>query len=121
MAAIQAAGVPAAISWPQGMLKRDCWAVPKGSPNKANAMKFIGFGTMAISQARLSSLIPYGSVNNESDQYIAPKQMEVLPSSRRHQAEAGAVRLRLVGGQPRCSDRQVEQVGVGLRRWMAPA
>ena len=81
MAAIQAAGVPAAVSWPQGMLKRDCWAVPKGSPNKANAMKFVAFGTMAISQARLSSLIPYGSVNNQSDQYIAPKQLAVLPSS----------------------------------------
>ncbi len=81
MAALEAAGVPAAISWPQGMLKRDCWAVPKGSPNKANAMKFIAFGTMAISQARLSSLIPYGSVNNKSDQYIAPKQLAVLPSS----------------------------------------
>jgi putative spermidine/putrescine transport system substrate-binding protein len=81
MAAIQAAGVPAAVSWPQGLLKRDCWAVPKGAPNKANAMKFIGFGTMAISQARLSSLIPYGSVNNQSDQYIAPAQLAVLPSS----------------------------------------
>jgi putative spermidine/putrescine transport system substrate-binding protein len=81
MAAIQAAGVPAAVSWPQGMLKRDCWAVPKGSPNKANAMKFLGFGTSAIAQARLSSLIPYGSVNNQSDQYIAPKQLAVLPSS----------------------------------------
>ena len=81
MAAIQAAGVPAAVSWPQGMLKRDCWAVPKGTPNKANAMKFIGFGTMAISQARLSMLIPYGSVNNQSDQYIPPAQLAVLPSS----------------------------------------
>lgn len=81
MAALEAAGVPAAVSWPQGMLKRDCWAVPKGSPNKANAMKFVAFGTMAISQARLSSLIPYGSVNNQSDQYIAPKQLAVLPSS----------------------------------------
>jgi putative spermidine/putrescine transport system substrate-binding protein len=28
MAALQASGVPAAISWSQGMLKRDCWAVP---------------------------------------------------------------------------------------------
>ena len=41
MAAMQAAGVPAAISWNQGLLKRDCWAVPKNAPNKANAMKFI--------------------------------------------------------------------------------
>ena len=81
MAALAAAGVPAAISWPQGLLKRDCWAIPKGTPNKANALKFLGFGTLPISQARLSSLIPYGSVNSESDQYIAPKQLEVLPSS----------------------------------------
>jgi len=44
-------------------------------------MKFIAFGTMAISQARLSSLIPYGSVNSQSDQYIAPKQLAVLPSA----------------------------------------
>ena len=81
MAALQDAGVPAAVSWPQGLLKRDCWAVPKGTPNKVNAMKFLGFGTMAISQARLSSLIPYGSVNNQSDQYILPAQLAVLPSA----------------------------------------
>ena len=81
MAAIQAAGVPAAISWPQGLLKRDCWAVPKGSPNKANAMKFIAFGTMAISQARLSSLIPYGSVNSKSAEYLTEQQLSMLPSA----------------------------------------
>ncbi len=81
MAALQAAGVPAAISWDQGLLKRDCWAVPKGSPNKANAMKFIAFSTMAVPQARLSSLIPYGSVNSKSPEFIAPKQLAVLPSA----------------------------------------
>jgi putative spermidine/putrescine transport system substrate-binding protein len=81
MAALQAAGVPAAISWEQGLAKRDCWAVPKNSPNKANAMKFIAFSTMAVPQARLSSLIPYGFVNAKSAELIAPKQLSVLPSS----------------------------------------
>ncbi len=81
MAAIQAAGVPAAISWNQGLLKRDCWAVPKNAPNKANAMKFIAFSTLAISQARLSMLIPYGFVNNKSAEYLTEKQLEVLPSA----------------------------------------
>jgi len=89
MAAIQAAGVPAAISWNQGLLKRDCWAVPKNSPNKANAMKFIAFSTLAISQARLSMLIPYGSVNNKSAEYLSEKQQEALPS-------APAIRSQLV-------------------------
>jgi putative spermidine/putrescine transport system substrate-binding protein len=81
VAALQAAGAPVAISWDQGMLKRDCWAVPKGSPNKVNAMKFIGFSTMAVPQARLSSLIPYGFVNAQSAQYVAPKQLALLPSA----------------------------------------
>ena len=81
MAAIQAAGVPAAISWPQGLLKRDCWAVPKYSPNKANAMKFIAFSTLAISQARLSMLIPYGFVNNKSAEYLTEQQLSLLPSA----------------------------------------
>ena len=81
MAAIQAAGVPAAISWDQGLLKRDAWAVPKGSPNKVNAMKFIAYSTMAVPQARLSSLIPYGFVNAQSPQYVAPKQLALLPSA----------------------------------------
>ena len=30
MAALQAAGVPAAISWPQGLLKRDCLGGSEG-------------------------------------------------------------------------------------------
>jgi putative spermidine/putrescine transport system substrate-binding protein len=81
MAAIQAAGVPAAVSWNQGLLKRDCWAVPKNAPNKANAMKFIAFSTLAISQARLSMLIPYGFVNNRSTEYLTEKQLAVLPSA----------------------------------------
>jgi putative spermidine/putrescine transport system substrate-binding protein len=89
MAALQQAGVPAAVSWNQGLLKRDAWAVPKGAKNKANAMKFIAFGTSAIPQARLSSLIPYGYVNSKSVDYIPAKQMEVLPS-------APAIRSQLV-------------------------
>ncbi len=89
MAELQEAGVPAAISWNQGLLKRDCWAVPKGSPNRANAMKFIAFSTMAIPQARLSSLIPYGFVNSKSADHVSPKQLEQLPS-------APAIRSQLV-------------------------
>ena len=81
MAALQAAGVPAAISWNQGLLKRDCWAVPKNSPNRDNAMKFIAFSTMAAPQARLSSLIPYGFVNAKSADLLSAERLSVLPSA----------------------------------------
>ena len=80
MAALQQAGVPTAISWQQGLLKRDCWAVPKGSKNRANAMKFIAFSTMAIPQARLSSLIPYGYVNAGAVHHLPAQRLDILPS-----------------------------------------
>jgi putative spermidine/putrescine transport system substrate-binding protein len=89
MAAIQKAGVPAAVSWAQGLSKRDSWAVPKGAKNRENAMKFIAFSTMAIPQARLSSLIPYGFVNEKSAEHMTADQMAQLPS-------APAIRSQLV-------------------------
>jgi len=81
MAALQAAGVPAAISWDQGLLKRDAWGVPKGAKNKVNAMKFVAYSTMAIPQARIALGIPYGSVNSKSNEYIPAARQEVLPSA----------------------------------------
>jgi putative spermidine/putrescine transport system substrate-binding protein len=81
IAALDKAGVPAAISWKQGLLKRDCWAVPKGANNRANAMKFIAFSSMPVPQARLSSLIPYGFVNDKSAEYMTAEQMKALPNA----------------------------------------
>jgi putative spermidine/putrescine transport system substrate-binding protein len=107
MAAIQAAGVPAAISWQQGLLKRDCWAVPKNSPNKANAMKFIAFSTMAVPQARLSMLIPYGFVNGRSAEYLSEQQLGILPS-------APAIKSQLV---PYNYDWWVDNRDIVVGRW----
>jgi putative spermidine/putrescine transport system substrate-binding protein len=81
MAALQAAGVPAQISWSQGLLKRDAWGIPKGAKNATNAQKFVAYSTMAIPQARVSLGIPYGSVNNGSNEYIPDERLKVLPSA----------------------------------------
>lgn len=81
IAALEKAGAPATVSWAQGLSKRDCWAVPKGAKNRENAMKFIAFSTMAVPQARISSLIPYGFVNDKSVNYLTEDQMKVLPSA----------------------------------------
>ncbi|MGE0424406.1 MAG: ABC transporter substrate-binding protein [Reyranellaceae bacterium] len=81
MAALQAAGVPGAISWPQGLLKRDAWGIPKGAKNKANAMKFVAYSTMAIPQARVALGIPYGSVNSKSNEFIPTDRLAILPSA----------------------------------------
>jgi putative spermidine/putrescine transport system substrate-binding protein len=81
MAALQAAGVPAQISWNQGLLKRDAWGIPKGAKNATNAQKFVAYSTMAIPQARIALGIPYGSVNNDSNKYIPDERQKVLPSA----------------------------------------
>lgn len=81
MAALQAAGVPAAINWNQGLLKRDAWGIPKNAKNKVNAQKFVAYSTMAIPQARVSLGIPYGSVNAKSNEFIPAARLEVLPSA----------------------------------------
>jgi putative spermidine/putrescine transport system substrate-binding protein len=78
MKALLDAGVPVAPQWNQGALLTDVWAIPKGAPNKENAQKFAAFITMAIPQARLSKLIPYGSVNNASNQYMTEQELESL-------------------------------------------
>ena len=78
MKALLDSGVPVAPQWNQGALATDVWAIPKGAPNKENAQKFMAFITMAIPQARLSKLIPYGSVNNASSQYMTPAELESL-------------------------------------------
>lgn len=81
MAALQEQGVPATICWNQGVARRDGWGVPKGAKNKANAMKFVAYSTMAIPQARFALSIPYGPVNEGAFKYIPPERTALLPSA----------------------------------------
>jgi len=81
MAPLQKSGVPVAISWAQGLSKRDSWGIPKGAKNLTNAQKFVAFSTMAVPQARVSALIPYGFVNDGSVNYLTEAQMANLPSA----------------------------------------
>jgi putative spermidine/putrescine transport system substrate-binding protein len=81
IAAIQAGGAPVEIVWQDQLLRNDCWAILKGSQNAANAQKFTAFITMAAPQARLSTLIPYGFVNNKSAALLAPERLKLLPTN----------------------------------------
>ena len=81
IAAIQAAGAPVEIVWRNQLLRTDAWAIPKGAANAGNAQKLTAFITMAAPQARLSSLIPYGFVNNEAAKLLPPKRLNLLPTA----------------------------------------
>lgn len=81
IAAIQAAGAPVEIVWQDQLLRNDCWAILKGAPNRENAQKLTAFITMAAPQARLSSLITYGFVNNAAAELLPPDRLKVLPTA----------------------------------------
>ena len=79
--AIQQAGAKVAAVWKDGLLRTDAWAIPKGAANTLNAQKFAAFITMAVPQARLSCLIPYGFVNSKSAALIPADRLSQLPTA----------------------------------------
>ena len=66
----------------QGLLDYDCFAIPKGAPNKDTAMKFLAEISKAEYQANLPFHITYGPTNKKAYEVTtAPKELlEALPS-----------------------------------------
>jgi putative spermidine/putrescine transport system substrate-binding protein len=60
---------PVAIQWNQQILSADHFVVPKGSPNREAAMRFLAWTACAENNAAVSKYIPYGptNVNSEPD------------------------------------------------------
>jgi putative spermidine/putrescine transport system substrate-binding protein len=57
---------PVEIQWNQQLLTADYFVVPKGSPNRDEAMKFIAWATCSQNNAAPSQFIPYGPTNKNS-------------------------------------------------------
>jgi putative spermidine/putrescine transport system substrate-binding protein len=57
---------PVEIQWNQQIVTADYLVVPKGSPNKDAAMKFIAYTACAENNAKPSEFIPYGPTNKNS-------------------------------------------------------
>jgi putative spermidine/putrescine transport system substrate-binding protein len=57
---------PVEIQWNQQIVTADYLVVPKGTPNKDAAMKFIAYAICAANNAKPSEFIPYGPINKNS-------------------------------------------------------
>jgi putative spermidine/putrescine transport system substrate-binding protein len=57
---------PVEIQWNQQIVTADYLVVPKGSPNKDAAMKFIAYTACAENNGKPSEFIPYGPTNTNS-------------------------------------------------------
>ena len=66
-------GAPIKISWNQGFYDPAFFAIPKGAPNKENAMRLIDFAAGPKSLAKFAELTFYGPSNLNSIELIDPK------------------------------------------------
>ena len=79
--AAQREGKNLAITWTGGIYDLDYWVMPKGTPNKDLAMKFIAMAASATEQAEYTKHISYGPTNNKALAKIDPKILAMLPTS----------------------------------------
>jgi putative spermidine/putrescine transport system substrate-binding protein len=79
--AAQREGKNLAITWTGGIYDLDYWVMPKGTPNKELAMKFIAMATSVNEQAEYTKHISYGPTNNKALAKIDPKILAMLPTS----------------------------------------
>ena len=76
------------ISWTGGIYDLDYWVIPKGSPNKDAATKFIAFASTPEAQAEYAKNIAYGPTNNKALAKLDAQLLANLPTSPANSADA---------------------------------
>ncbi|WP_166360257.1 ABC transporter substrate-binding protein [Pseudomonas akapageensis] len=68
------------IVWNGGIYDMDAWAIPRGSKNSAEALKFINHTLAAEQQKSYAENIAYGPVNRQAIGLLSAKRLEELPT-----------------------------------------
>jgi len=79
--AAQREGKNLKITWTGGIYDLDYWVMPKGTPNKEAALKFIAMASSADAQAEYAKNISYGPTNNKALAKLDAKVLAQLPTS----------------------------------------
>lgn len=79
------------IVWNGGLYEMEYWVIPKGTPNKAEAMKFIASTLLPERQVAYSTLIPYGPTRKSANGLVSADLASVLPSSEQNIKLAAAI------------------------------
>jgi putative spermidine/putrescine transport system substrate-binding protein len=77
--AIQSTGVNVGISWDQNLTAADVLVVPKGSRNKAAAMKFLAYATSPKAQAGMAAETAYAPINTGAKELMPAAAVKQLP------------------------------------------
>ncbi len=70
---------PFEIVWDHQVVGIDAWGIPKGSPNKENALKFVAFSTNTKPLANQAGYISYGPVRKSSSKLIGVHKEHGIP------------------------------------------
>jgi putative spermidine/putrescine transport system substrate-binding protein len=79
--AAQREGKNLKITWTGGIYDLDYWVIPKGTPNKDLALKFIAVASSPDAQAEYARNISYGPTNNKALAKLDAKVLALLPTS----------------------------------------
>ena len=79
------------IVWNGGLYEMEYWVIPKGTPNKDEAMKFIASTLLPERQVAYSTLIPYGPTRKSVNGLVSAELASVLPSSEQNMKLAAAI------------------------------
>ena len=79
LTALADSGVTVETSWDQNITAADSLVVPKGAPNKAEAMKFIALATSAKPQAEMATATGYAPINLDAPAEMDPAIRATLP------------------------------------------
>jgi putative spermidine/putrescine transport system substrate-binding protein len=79
--AAQREGKNLQITWTGGIYDLDFWVIPKGSPNKDVALKYIALASSADAQAEYAKNISYGPTNMKALAKLDAKVLGNLPTS----------------------------------------
>lgn len=82
------AGANWGYTWDASLSDTEWWVVPKGAPNVAAAMEFIGYATSAESQAAMSDAILYGPTNVDAFKFIDKERATLLPGNPKYKAQS---------------------------------
>lgn len=69
------------VVWDGSVYDLDYWAIPKGSANKAETMKFIAFASQPDTQKVYAENIAYGAVNKKAIGLIDKKYLADMPTA----------------------------------------
>jgi putative spermidine/putrescine transport system substrate-binding protein len=69
------------IVWRQSLYDIDSWAIPKGSPKRDDAYRFIAFASSPERQKVLSEHLAYGPTNRAALDLLPPQLAAAVPSS----------------------------------------